>query len=243
MSSLQMLLDMIGVDARTALLLLGCFSLAFSGLYYGFRFLKLGNQILGYEYLIVGCSSVNFLFYNATLYQPSYELMLYLDSFSRAFGFPVLGTLGFMVLNHKLQISSVSKVALFAVTLALTPLILYAEFFESVLAYFYLIMMYPFCLYMFYVAKRLFDIKQFGLGVFSIVTTLGNALIATIYDFYIIPGEETNVVFNFFFLALITWSVGFVAMYYAYVALHRAAEVSSRAKDDSLSGIALTDAG
>lgn len=219
MEHIQALLDMIGVDARTALLLMGCFTLAFSGFYYGLKFLKLKNQILGYEYIIVGASSLNFLFYNATLSAPSYELMLYLDSFSRAFGFPVLGTLGFMVVTHNLILSSRSKISLFVITLGLTPLILYSDFFEPMLAYFYLLMMYPFCLFMFYIARRLIKIRKEVIGVFLIVTTLANILIASIYDFYKIPGEETNVVFNLFFLALITWSSAFVAMYYAYVAL------------------------
>ena len=33
MDLIQMLFDMLGVEARTALLLLGCFSLAFSGFF------------------------------------------------------------------------------------------------------------------------------------------------------------------------------------------------------------------
>lgn len=215
-----MLLDTMGIDARTALLLLGCFFLAFSGFFYGLKFLKLGNQILGYEYLIVGSSSVNFLFYNATLYPSSYELMLYLDSFSRAFGFPVLGTLGFMLITHQLQLSTRSKVLLFSITLALTAVILYSDFFTPALAYFYLVVMYPFCLFMLYVAKKVLDLKKIKVGLSLVFTTIANIVIASIYDFYKIPGEETNVVFNFFFLALMTWSSAFVAMYYAYVALY-----------------------
>ena len=46
--------------------------------------------------------------------------------------------------------------------------------------------------------------------------------IAAIYDFYKIPGEETNVFFNFFTLALFTWAFLTVQLYYAYCALERA---------------------
>jgi len=237
-----MLLEMIGIDVRTALLLLACSSLAITGWVYGLKFLKLGNQILGYEYLIVGSSSVNFLFYNSTLYQPSYDLMIYLDAFSRAFGFPLLGTLGLMVVTHQLQVSTRNKVALFVVTLGLTAVMLYSDFFASILPYFYLVVIYPFCLYMFYVAKRLIDIKRAGVGVFLLVTTFANIVIATIYDFYKIPGEETNLVLNFFFLALVTWSVSFVAMYYAYITLDSVGIIDD---DDSLKlvpGAAITQA-
>jgi len=214
-----MFLEMIGIDARTALLLLGCLSLAVTGWVYGLKFLKLGNHILGYEYLIVGSSGLNFLFYNATLYQPSYDLMIYLDAFSRAFGFPILGTLGLMAVTHQVGISKRTKIALFVITLGLTSVMLSSDFMLPMLPYLYLVVIYPFCLYLFYVAKRLFDIGRIGLAVFVLKSTFASLLIASIYDFYTIPGEEMNVVFNFFFLALITWSASFVAMYYAYVAL------------------------
>jgi len=101
----------------------------------------------------------------------------------------------------------------------LTSVMLSSDFMLPILPYFYLVVIYPFCLYLFYVAKRLFDIGRVGLAIFVLKSTFASLLIASIYDFYTIPGEETNVVFNFFFLALITWSASFVAMYYAYVAL------------------------
>jgi len=216
---MQMFLEVIGVDARTALLLLGCLTLATAGWAYGLKFLKLGNHILGYEYLIVGSSGLNFLFYNATLYQPSYDLMIYLDAFSRAFGFPILGTLGLMVVTHQVKVSKRTKMALFVITLGLTAAMLSADFMRPILPYIYLVVIYPFCLYLFYVAKRLFDIGRVGLAVLVLASTFASLMVASIYDFYTIPGEETNVVFNFFFLALVTWSASFVAMYYAYVAL------------------------
>jgi len=222
-----MLLEMIGIDARTALLMLGCLSLTITGWVFGFKFLKLGNQILGFEYLIVGSSGLNFLFYNATLYQPSYDLMIYLDAFSRAFGFPVLGTLGLMAVTHQYRASTRSKVVLFVITLGVTAVMLSLDFMESILPYLYLVVIYPFCLYLFYVVKRLFDVGRAGTGIFLLKSTFASLLIATIYDFYKIPGEEANVVFNFFFLALISWSVSFVAMYYAYVALDEVREIEN----------------
>lgn len=220
-----MLIEAIGIDARTALLLLGCFLLAISGWVFGLKFLKLGNHILGYEYLIVGSSGLNFLFYNVTLYQPSYDLMIYLDAFSRAFGFPVLGVMGFLAVTHQYRASTRIKVFLFVTTLGLSAFMLLSDFMRAILPYLYLVAIYPFFLYLFYVAKRLFDIGRGGLGIFLLKSTFASLLIATIYDFYTIPGDETNVVFNFYFLALVTWSVSFVAMYYAYVALGEVQEI------------------
>ena len=48
--------------------------------------------------------------------------------------------------------------------------------------------------------------------------------IACIYAFYPIPGDEHNVVLNFFVLALVTWSYLTVVVYYAYCALERAGQ-------------------
>ncbi|WP_340678890.1 hypothetical protein [Paraglaciecola sp.] len=216
-----MYLETIFIDARTALLLFGCLLLAFTGWVFGIKFLKLGNHILGYEYLIVGSSGLNFLFYNITLYQPSYDLMIYLDAFSRAFGFPILGTLGFLAVTHNYKVPTRAKVTLFVTTLGLSAVMLLSDFVLSILPYFYLVIMYLFCFYLFYVSKKLFDIGRKGLGVFLFTTTLASLLIASIYDFYKIPGEETNVVFNFYFLALVSWSISFIAMYCAYVALNK----------------------
>jgi hypothetical protein len=63
-----------------------------------------------------------------------------------------------------------------------------------------------------------------GHALHALTTTLGLVAaqaIACIYDFYKIPGEETNVVFNFYVLALLTWSYLTVTLYYAYCALER----------------------
>jgi hypothetical protein len=227
MSYIQMLLSSIGTDPRTVLLLLACTLLAVTGWILGLKFLQRGNQILGYEYLIVGSSSVNFLFYNITLYQPSYDLMIYLDAFSRAFGFPLLGSLGLMAVTHQVKVSAPGKIFLFAITLILTRVMLYSDLFAPLLPYFYLIVMYPFGLYLFYVAKRLLVINRIGTSVSLSVTSVASLAIASIYDFYKIPGEETNIVLNFFFLALVTWSAFFVALYYAYLAFVYVQEIES----------------
>jgi hypothetical protein len=185
---------LIGTDTRTALLSLACLSLAAAGWILGLKFLKLGNHILGYEYLIVGTSSINFLFYNITLYQPSYDLMIYLDAFSRAFGFPILGTLGLMAVTHQYAMSVRAEVCLFVITLGLTGVMLYSDFFAPMLPYSYLLLMYPFTVYLCYVAKRLFAIGKTGHGIFLSITSVAGLVIASIYDFYLMPGEETNLI-------------------------------------------------
>lgn len=54
--------------------------------------------------------------------------------------------------------------------------------------------------------------------VVALATSFG---IAAIYDFYKIPGEETNVALNFYTLALGTWVYLMLALYYGYCALER----------------------
>lgn len=214
-----MSLEESAIDVRTALLMLGCLFLAVSGWVYGLKFIKKHNHFLGYEYLIIGSSAANFLFYFATLEQASYDLMIYLDAFSRAFGFPILATMGLMVVTHNLKASTRTELAIFAVTLSLTAIMLSVDAMEPLLPYLYLGAMSFYFLYLAYVAKLLVGQEKRGAAIWVALAVLANAIIASIYDFYVIPGEETNIVFNFFFLALVTWAASLVIMYYAYLAL------------------------
>lgn len=132
-----------------------------------------------------------------------------------------------MAVTHQYAISVRAEVCLFVITLGLTGVILCSDFFAPMLPYSYLLLMYPFTVYLCYVAKRLFAIGKTGHGIFLSITSVAGLVIASIYDFYLMPGEETNLIFNFFFLALVTWSASFVAIYFAYVALNDARKTDS----------------
>jgi hypothetical protein len=61
-----------------------------------------------------------------------------------------------------------------------------------------------------------------------VFAALFNQAIASIYDFYKIPHDETNIVFNFYTIALYVWAYLTVQTYYSYCALQRAMERRAR---------------
>jgi hypothetical protein len=61
------------------------------------------------------------------------------------------------------------------------------------------------------------------LGFESLVLTLvSTQIIASVYDFYPIPGDSDHMIFYIF--ALLSWSYMSVSLYYAYCALERVQE-------------------
>jgi uncharacterized membrane protein len=77
-------------------------------------------------------------------------------------------------------------------------------------------------IYLAYFVKRLLNVGAMLEALGVVVSLVASLAIAGIYDFYKIPGEETNVVLNFFTLALCTWAYFMPAIYYGYCALERA---------------------
>ena len=210
------------MDLRSLVLMLSSALLAMSSFFYGWKFVRKRNYLLGLEMWIVGTSATNAIVFFATGNPVSYEVAHFFDAFSRGFGIPVIAVAGLMAITHGYKPSIRQDVAVFVASFALTFVLVGADFIAGVLPYFYLAMWIWLSIYLAYFVKRLLKVgatlEALGVGV-SLVTSLA---IAGIYDFYKIPGEETNVVFNFFTLALCTWAWFMPVIYYGYRALERA---------------------
>jgi hypothetical protein len=171
---------------------------------------------------VVGVSSSNAVVFFATESPVSYAISHFFDAFSRGLGMPVIAVLGMMTITHGLKPSIRFDVTAFVVSFAVTFFVLEAHFFEGILPYFFLVMSVLLSLYLAYVIKRLVGIGAVPQAVAVLVALASCQAIAAIYDFYKIPGEETNIVFNFYTLALCTWAFLMPALYYAYSALEHA---------------------
>ena len=210
------------MDLRTLLLFLGCVLMSATLYYFGFKFLKKKNYCLGWEWLILASSAANYGFYWLTFSETSYDLVIYLDTFSRAFGMVPIAVLGMLAVTHRYEPPFSVDIWLYASTLVATAIILYLDFMEPILPYFLLIAWYVFVAYLIYFTKRIFDAGATAVALHMTIATIITTILHSIYDFWTIPGEETNVVFNFSFLALLAWSYLFSVIYYGYVALERA---------------------
>lgn len=214
------------MDSRTISLCAGAFALAFSGFFYGTKFLRKRNYLIGIEWYILAISSTNALFYFLTLKPWQFAIAHYFDAFSRAFGLPILATAGLMALTHGYRPTIRQDIVWFAVAGALTFVLIGADTLAGILPYFYVVMWAPAALYLLYFARKLWQYGEKGqaLGILAVFVT--QSTIAGIYDFYKIPGEETNIIFNFFTIALFVWAFFAMQIYYGYCALERAMERS-----------------
>ncbi|MCY1436191.1 hypothetical protein D9M71_523070 [compost metagenome] len=99
--------------------------------------------------------------------------------------------------------------------------------FKESLPYFYVLMWSFYTLYLIYFTWRL---ARAGEPFHALATLLGavaGLAIALRYDFFPIPGDDTKMIFMT--CAFLAWSYGIVQLFYAYGALQRSREVSSRA--------------
>ncbi|KER74627.1 hypothetical protein [Burkholderia aenigmatica] len=209
------------MDHRSLALCLASATLAATTGVYGFKFVRKRNFLLGFEWWIVTISATNALIFFATESPVSYGISHFLDAFSRGFGMPVIAVAGLMAVTHGYRPSVRQDALLFVLATVGTIALVAAGVLHSVLPYFYVTMWTLLSLYLAGFVMRLLRAGH----VFHALTTAGalvaSQAIACIYDFYRIPGDETNVVFNFYVLALLTWSYFVVVLYYAYCALER----------------------
>jgi hypothetical protein len=209
------------MDMRHLVLCLSIAVLAVTSLVYGIKFLRKRNFLLGVEWLVITVSASNFLFFFLTGIEQSYAVSFFLDAFSRGFGIPVIAVAGLMVLTHGYRPSILADVLFFAGAIAGTCVLVGVDAVARPLPYFYLVMWSGFSVYLAYFVKRLLNAGSrlhAASVLFSLLTSLA---IAVIYDFYKIPGDGSNVVFNFYVLATLTWAYQLFALYHAYDALER----------------------
>ena len=134
---------------------------------------------------------------------------------------PIIAVAGMMVITHGYKPSIRLDVVAFVVSFAATFVLIGTHFFEAILPYYLVVMWTLLSIYLAYVSKRLLGIGAMFKALALLLALVTSQIIASIYDFYKIPGDETNVVLNFYTLALLTWAYFWPAAYYAYCALER----------------------
>ena len=214
------------MEIRDTFALLACVLLVLCGVTYGIKFLKKQNYLLGFEWLIVAFSGSNLLIYLLTEWKINYSISFFLDAFSRGFGIPIVATLGLMAVTHNYKPSVSKDVVIFATSFAATFVLVLADFVREPLPYFYVIMWSGYTIYLAYFTWQLVCARE---NLHALATAVGAVValvVALVYDFFPIPGDDTKMVFMTF--ALTTWSYTMVQLYYAYGALARAMGVSSR---------------
>lgn len=188
---------------------------------YGVKFLGRRNYLLGFEWLIVTFSATNFLVFALVEVQAAYSVSYFCDAFSRAFGIPVITTLGLMAVTHGYRPTARTDVLLFAGAIAGTVVLMVSDAVAPYKAVFYLTMWTLFSLYLAYFIWRLVAVRAMGQALAVGLVLAAAQGVASIYDFYRIPGDDEQHTIFYIFAGL-TWSALCVVLYYAYCALEDA---------------------
>lgn len=232
-------------EYKTIFFLVADVLLIAAGTIYGWKFLKKRNSLLGLECLIVAISATNLLFSALLISVPGFESIsltlygnaLFLDAFSRASGFPLIAMAGLMALTHAYHPSRSAEIIWFASSFAAAGILIavapenrhilgtfadstLVHAIEAIKPWFYLVMWSLCSCFLAYFAWRLFQVGERLHGWSILAAMVAAQTIATIYDFFKIPGDDADHTL-FYIAALSTWAFLTVALYYAYCALER----------------------
>ena len=210
------------MDLETLIFLAADALMVASGFIYGWKFLRKRNVLLGLEWMIVATSGTNFFVYSLVGSPFLYNISYFFDAFSRALGFPLLGVVGLMAVTHRYRPSFRTDVVLFAVSIAVAVVLVVGDHaLGAVKPWLYVLTGTALSAYLLYFIWRLLKAGEIlhALGTTVVLVTL--QAIATIYDFYHIPGDDDQHTL-FYIFALSTWGFAMFELYYAYCALERA---------------------
>ena len=187
--------------------------------FYGLKFIRKRNFLLAGELFVVTFSATNLLI-NALTEAPLFlQVSLFCDAFSRCFGIPIIGIAGLMTASNRFRPSTFVDLVLFSLGAVVTVIVWTADFLTGVKPYFYLVLWSAFSIYLVYFAIRLIRVNERLQALIVLAAMVAAQMIASIYDFYRIPGDDDHVIFYTF--ALLTWSFLGFAMYCGYCALER----------------------
>ena len=206
------------------------------GLTCGIKFIRrYSNWLIGLEWLIMATSGTNFLIYGLTKAgtdSPMYHIAYFLDAFSRSIGFTVILVLGLLAVTHRYKPPTSVEVSAFALAAVLGYFL--SEFATEIGTpgkVFFLVMALGVSAFLTYYGQRLWSLGEYTHAVWVWISTVLNVVVASIYDFWRIPGDDAEHTL-FYILALFTWGLTMLVVYRSYVAFdahNRAAEGSGYA--------------
>ena len=210
-------------------------ALAFVGVFYGRKFVKMRNYLLGYEWYILALSSTSGAVFAFGHVQAAGTLWHYLDLFSKLLGIPLIAGIGLLKVTHGYQPSKQTDIALFLGSIFVTwALFVHPEWAEPTLwAVWAASAFYTVVLLMLTYQCFKCGLKREGwLLVFVIAV---NLYVAGFEDFLVLsPGDHMPVKLFEFVMAYLTWAVSFALTYHFYVALARAKGIAVKSVGGSL---------
>lgn len=211
------------MTSRALMMYVGMSSLVFVGFYFGYRFLKLKNDLLGYEWFLLGTSAFNNVLFLSGTSEFSGQVVQFLDLFGRFVGVPIIGGIGLMRVTHGLNLPKVLEKGLFVAGLIATYLLLvWGDSLQTFLAFTLMIVGIFFLAILIFMARQSWQkgLKPYAAAVVLIIGL--NIFTGLLRDFVHLPDEATAIFFNEFVLEHAVWSFSFTMLYFAYRNLGRA---------------------
>lgn len=193
------------------------------GFWYGWRFLQHRNQLLGYEWFVLGGNSLNGLLFTAGLVPWLGTAWQFFDVFSKIAGVTVIGALGLMRVTHGLHLSGRTEAAIFAVGLLAAWAFLMLDALQPALPWVAFGMGLGFLGLLLFIARVAFARGLRGHAWTMALVVVLNLGVGVLQDFAELPGDATALFFNRLVLEHLVWALSFGALYHVYAALERTA--------------------
>ena len=209
------------MSSRDMMIYAAVSSLVWVGFYYGYRFLKLKNDMLGYEWFFLAVSAANVILDKAGVFGFSAHVWHYLDTFSKLFGVTLIGAIGLMKVTHNFELSKGKEVLVFVVALVLSYGFETLDFMRAALPVASLLAAVLFLIFCSYIVQQAFKYQLILHGWLMIVLIVLNLFVAALQDFMVLPNEETAIFFNKWVIETLAWSLIFTEIFYVYRDLAR----------------------
>lgn len=212
------------------------------GFTYGAKFLRdYRNYLLGLEWIIVGTSCTNFLLFTllasagkADDSSPMYVIAYFLDAFSRSIGITLILVLGLMQVTHRYKPSKAVDIGAFALAGVFGYFLsIFEEEIGTPGKIFYIVANVLTSVFLIYFSKRLWEIGEHKHAVWAGIATFLGFVVAAIYDFVPIPGDDDQHTI-FYIFALFTWGL----MMFTYFRAYRAFDAYNERVDAEAVGAA-----
>lgn len=193
------------------------------GFWYGWRFLQHRNQLLGYEWFVLGGNSLNGLLFTTGLVPWLGTAWHFFDVFSKIAGVTVIGALGLMRVTHGLHLSGRAELAIFAAGLLAAWAFMVLDALQPALPWVAFGMGLGFLGLLLYIGRVALARGLRGHAWTMVLVVVLNLGVGVLQDFAELPGDATALFFNRLVLEHLVWALSFGALFHVYVALERTA--------------------
>lgn len=196
-------------------------TLVWVGLYYGIRFLKLNNHLLGYEWIVLGVSAACGILYISKLAPQVITVWPFLDLFSKLFGVTIIGALGVMRVTNRFELSMRQELVIFSAGLLISYVFMISSTLYATVEIVSFLTALLFLLSLVFLAIQSFSYGLKWYGWLTAIAIVANIALALWRDFSGEGGGTMNIESVAFILQHLIWSSSFAVLFYAYQALGR----------------------